>query len=93
LLPGLCKPNRLGELRVAKFVGEQHHASPAFYRAELLLIASGKHLVPVRGRVLCDVGHVGGRHHRGLVEQQQRAAWQVRADAARATLVREVAEE
>ena len=70
-LPPGGEPDSLGELDVAQPPGEQHHAAAAFHGGELLVVAGHHDLAaPVVGQGQ-DRGHVGQRHHAGLVEDEQ----------------------
>ena len=66
--PPLAEPHRLGELHVPHLAGQHHHRAAAFDGRELLMVAGDQHpAVPFDGQA-DDGGHVGHRHHRGLVE-------------------------
>ena len=72
--PWLGEPLRFGELDVTQAAGEQHHAAASLDRGELLVVAGDHDLAVVGAGYGEDRGHVGQRHHAGLVQDQQRAS-------------------
>ena len=90
--PAVGEPLRFGELHVALAAGEQHHPAAAFHGGELLVVAGHHDLAVVGAGQGEDRGHVGQRHHAGLVEDQQRAGLD-RQRSQGFALPREVAEE
>ena len=71
--PFLSEADGLGELDVAHLAGEHDHPAAPLDRGELLVVPGDQHPALMLAGQAHDRGEVGHRHHRRLIEQEQRS--------------------